>query len=224
MSAIDFLASASGLIDDRSEREYRERFRPAVEQCLAMLLLMLFAPVMVFISALIWWCDGTPVCFGHYRVGRGGQLFRCLKFRTMAKDAERRLAELLARDPNARAEWDRDQKLVNDPRITSIGRFLRRTSLDELPQFINIVRGEMSLVGPRPITVCELDRYGSARWHYLSVTPGLTGLWQVSGRNELSYQERVDLDRYYVENRSLGLDFVILMRTVRVVLRKAGAR
>lgn len=224
VSATAFLASASGFIDDRSKTDHAERLRVVTEQCIAMLLLVLVAPVMMCVGALIWWRDGTPVCFGHFRVGRGGQLFRCLKFRTMAKDAVRRLEELLARDANARAEWERDHKLTDDPRITPIGRFLRRTSLDELPQLINVLRGEMSLVGPRPITVDELDRYGRARWHYLSVTPGVTGLWQVSGRNELSYAERVDLDCYYVENRTLLFDLVILLRTVRVVLLRAGAR
>jgi lipopolysaccharide/colanic/teichoic acid biosynthesis glycosyltransferase len=134
------------------------------------------------------------------------------------------LAELLRDDPQARAEWSRDQKLGRDPRITPVGEFLRRSSLDELPQLLNVLRGEMSLVGPRPITVAELTRYGSVRWDYLSVRPGITGLWQVSGRNNTTYEERVALDRRYVEQRSVLFDVAILFKTVRVVLLREGAR
>jgi lipopolysaccharide/colanic/teichoic acid biosynthesis glycosyltransferase len=130
---------------------------------------------------------------------------------------------VLERDPQAREEWLRDQKLRDDPRITPIGSILRRTSLDELPQLLNVLRGEMHLVGPRPITVAELTRYGHVRWHYLSVSPGITGLWQVSGRNDTTYEERVDLDRRYVESRSLVGDMLILLQTVRVVLSREGA-
>ena len=134
------------------------------------------------------------------------------------------LAELLRTDPAAKAEWDRDQKLTNDPRITPVGAFLRKTSLDELPQLFNVLKGEMRLVGPRPITLGELDRYGEARWHYLNAMPGMTGLWQVSGRSDTTYEERVELDRDYVEQRSLWSDAVILVKTIAVVLGKGGAR
>ena len=127
-------------------------------------------------------------------------------------------------NPDARAEWARDQKLTNDPRITPVGNFLRRTSLDELPQLFNVLRGEMNLVGPRPITVAELTRYGRVRWHYLSVRPGLTGLWQVSGRNNTTYEERVALDRRYVEQHSIWLDLRILFKTIKVVVARDGAR
>jgi exopolysaccharide production protein ExoY len=193
-------------------------------QIAALLLLVLLSPLMLAAAVGIWRVDGAPVMFAHYRVGRDGRLFRCLKFRSMCRNADAALRELLERDPEARAQWARDQKLDHDPRITPIGAFLRRTSLDELPQLINVLRGEMMLVGPRPITAEELGRYGAARWHYLSVRPGLTGLWQVSGRNNLSYDERVALDRRYVESRSLWLDLSILARTVRVVLAREGAR
>jgi lipopolysaccharide/colanic/teichoic acid biosynthesis glycosyltransferase len=138
----------------------------------------------------------------------------------MAHGADEILRDLLADDAMAREEWERDHKLRNDPRITGFGRFLRRTSLDELPQLINVVRGEMNLVGPRPIVVKELRRYGHAKFHYLSVKPGMTGLWQVSGRNRTSYEDRVRLDRRYVEQQSLWLDCVILARTIPVVLFK----
>lgn len=195
-----------------------------LNQLVALVLLLLFAPLMAFAAMCIWRIDGAPVLFGHYRVGRDGRLFRCLKFRSMCRDAEGALRALLARDAKAREQWARDQKLDDDPRITPIGAFLRRTSFDELPQLFNVLRGEMVLVGPRPITAEELVRYGSARWHYLSVRPGLTGLWQVSGRNNLSYDERVALDRRYVETRSVWMDIGILLRTARVVLAREGAR
>ena len=195
-----------------------------LNQLLALLILVLLAPVMGVVAFLIWQRDGAPVLFAHYRVGHDGKLFRCMKFRTMYRDAERMLAELLAKDPAARAEWQREQKLLRDPRITPIGHFLRRTSLDELPQLFNVLRGDMSLVGPRPITVGELTRYGRVRWHYLSVRPGITGLWQVSGRNNTSYDERVALDQRYVEERSAWMNLRILLKTVKVVVARDGAR
>jgi len=188
------------------------------------------------ILALFWWImlgvilaikltSPGPVVFGHRRVGRGGKTFRCYKFRSMVPNAQVVLRELLARDPEARAEWERDFKLKNDPRITAIGRFIRRTSLDELPQLWNVVRGDMSIVGPRPVVRKELRQYYGAagRKSYLSVRPGLTGLWQVSGRNELNYDERVALDMAYVREWSLLGDFMIVMRTVKVMFHKHGA-
>lgn len=190
----------------------------------AALLIVALSPVLALIAAAIWRTDGAPILFGHYRVGRDGRLFRCLKFRSMRRDAEAALAELLRTDPAAAAEWARDQKLTHDPRITPIGHFLRRTSLDELPQLFNVLAGDMVLVGPRPITVDELVRYGRARWHYLAVQPGMTGLWQVSGRNDTTYDERVELDRRYVESRDMAMDLSILARTVKVVVARDGAR
>ncbi len=194
-----------------------------LNQGIALLLLLLLSPLLALVAFLIWRRDGAPIFFGHYRVGHDGRIFRCLKFRTMLRDAEPALAALLARSPAARAEWQRDQKLLDDPRVTPVGRFLRRSSLDELPQLINVLRGEMNLVGPRPITVGELTRYGRVRWHYLSVRPGITGLWQVSGRNNTSYARRVALDQQYVEQRSAWADLRILVKTVRVVLARDGA-
>ena len=199
-----------------------DRLRLWIGQVLALLILATISPLMV---ALAWRIrrDGGPATFEHYRVGCGGRLFRCLKFRTMRSDAERALRELLERDPALRVEWERDQKLSDDPRVTPLGKWLRRSSLDELPQLLNVLRGEMALVGPRPITVAELRRYGRARWHYLSVVPGMTGLWQVSGRNQTSYERRIELDELYVNNRSAWLDCKILARTVVVVLTGEGA-
>jgi Undecaprenyl-phosphate galactose phosphotransferase WbaP len=188
----------------------------------AALLLLLLAPLLALIVILLA-REGGAVFFSHRRIGRGRQAFDCLKFRTMLPDAERRLQELLASDAEAKAEWDKEFKLKNDPRITRLGNFLRKTSLDELPQLWNVVRGEMSLVGPRPVVEEELERYGSAVTDYLSVRPGLTGLWQVSGRNRTTYAERVALDSRYVRNWSLGLDLFILLKTVWVVLSRDGA-
>lgn len=201
-----------------------EQFSLRANQLCALMLIMLFGPLMLLVCWMTWRNDGLPVFFAHYRVGQDGKLFRCLKFRTMYRESEQMLAALLRDDPVARAEWQKDQKLTHDPRITPLGHFLRRTSLDELPQLFNVLRGDMSLVGPRPITVGELTRYGRVRWHYLSVRPGMTGLWQVSGRNNTSYDERVALDRQYVETHSLWMDLRILVKTIGVVVARDGAR
>ncbi len=203
-------------------RAVAERARLWTGQLAALALLALFGPLML---CFVWLIrrDGAPATFEHYRVGCGGRLFRCLKFRTMRPDAERALLDVLERSPALRAEWLRDHKLADDPRVTAVGRWLRRSSLDELPQLLNVLRGEMALVGPRPVTVGELRRYGPVRWDYLSVVPGMTGLWQVSGRNTISYERRVELDRLYVERRSAWLDLKILARTCLVVVTRDGA-
>lgn len=190
----------------------------------ALVLMVLLSPMLALIALLIWREDRHSILFAHYRVGRNGRLFRCLKFRTMRHDADQVLGRMLLADPALRLEWERDQKLRNDPRITRIGRVLRHTSLDELPQLLNIWRGEMNFVGPRPIVVQELQRYGAYKRHYLSVKPGVTGLWQVSGRNNTTYERRVELDRRYVEHRSIRLDVMILVRTFKVVITREGAR
>ena len=212
----------------REERTSSNRlvsvFAAWVLRAVSLLLLTLISPLLAIIAFLIWQVDGAPVFFAHYRVGHDGRLFGCLKFRTMRRDAEQQLKRLLETDPQVRAEWERDQKLANDPRITPIGHFLRKTSLDELPQIVNVVKGQMHLVGPRPITVAELNKYGNVRWHYVSVHPGITGLWQVSGRNDTTYAERVVLDAAYVEKRSLWMDLGILLKTVKVVVLGRGAR
>jgi lipopolysaccharide/colanic/teichoic acid biosynthesis glycosyltransferase len=205
----------------------RERLRPALKRALdlfgaAALLAALAVPLGLI--ALLVRADGGPALFAHRRVGRGGVPFRCLKFRTMVPDAEARLAALLEADPAARAEWEATRKLRHDPRITRIGRFLRASSLDELPQLINVLRGEMSLVGPRPVPEAELAAcYGAAAEHYKAVRPGITGLWQVSGRNDTSYADRVALDVAYVTRPSLREDLRILLRTPAAVLFRRGA-
>jgi lipopolysaccharide/colanic/teichoic acid biosynthesis glycosyltransferase len=196
----------------------------AIEIVLCLSILAFFAPLMTVVALAIKLGDGGPVLFAHPRVGRGGSLFPCLKFRSMAVDAEAQLLALLQRDPAARAEWERDHKLTHDPRITRLGDFLRRSSLDELPQLINVLRGEMSLVGPRPIVPAEIARYRRYFACYCRVRPGITGLWQVSGRSDLPYRRRVALDVVYARSRSAGLDFKILLATAPAVLARRGAR
>jgi undecaprenyl-phosphate galactose phosphotransferase len=188
----------------------------------ALAALVLFGPLMLLIALAVR-ADGGPVIFGQVRIGHGGRAFRCLKFRTMCVDADRRLAELLRTDPDARAEWEANHKLRNDPRITRVGRFLRKSSLDELPQVFNVLLGDMSLVGPRPIVRSERRRYGDHIRLYERWRPGMTGLWQVEGRSLASYPERVRMDAWYAENRSLYLDVALLIRTVPVVFCGRGA-
>jgi exopolysaccharide production protein ExoY len=195
----------------------------AVHATIAAIILVVLAPLLALIALSIVLQDGGPVLFGHQRLGRRGRPFVCLKFRTMAKDSEQRLAQLLAQDPEARAEWERDQKLRDDPRVTPLGRFLRRSSLDELPQLLNVIRGEMSLVGPRPIVQAEVRKYGCRIRHYYAVKPGITGLWQVSGRNDVSYRRRVAMDCFYARHRSLVLDGWLLLLTIPAVLVRRGS-
>ena len=185
--------------------------------------LVLLSPFFLIVALMVR-ADGGPAFFAHQRVGRGGKLFGCLKFRSMVIDSQARLEALLASNPAARAEWEATRKLKNDPRITRIGRFLRSTSREELPQLINVLRGEMSLVGPRPVQEAEIDRYyGASAAHYMAVRPGITGLWQVSGRSETSYESRVALDVAYVSRPSMIADLTILLRTPVAVLSRRGA-
>jgi lipopolysaccharide/colanic/teichoic acid biosynthesis glycosyltransferase len=186
-------------------------------------LLLFTLPVFLLIALLVK-LDGGPVFYAHERVGRRGRLFGCLKFRSMVTDSDRRLAALLATDPAARMEWETSRKLKRDPRVTRIGRFLRASSLDELPQILNVLRGEMALVGPRPVQAAELAAYyGAAAQHYMAVRPGITGPWQISGRSETSYAQRVALDVGYVNTPSVLTDIRILLRTPAAVLARRGA-
>jgi lipopolysaccharide/colanic/teichoic acid biosynthesis glycosyltransferase len=178
---------------------------------------------MLIIALCVFVSDPGPIFFAQRRIGRSGKTFRCLKFRTMAVDAEERLAALLSSNANARAEWARDHKLRNDPRIVGIGRFLRKSSLDELPQLFNVLLGDMSLVGPRPIVPAEATKYGRYIDHYCRVKPGITGLWQISGRNNTSYRRRVAFDVTYSRSRSVMLNIKILAFTVPSVLRAQGS-
>lgn len=190
----------------------------------AIAIFVLFWWAIVGVACVLRMSTGRPVIFSHRRVGRDDEDFECYKFRSMVPDADAVLAHLLATDPEARAEWNRDFKLKDDPRITRFGRFIRRTSLDEFPQLWNVLRGDMSVVGPRPVVRAELDfYYTDARDHYLAVKPGLTGAWQISGRNDMAYSERVALDRAYVESWGLWSDFMIVMRTVSAIVARKGA-
>ncbi len=188
---------------------------------------MILAPLalaIIIVVAFMMWItgDGGPLFFGHRRIGMHGKVFRCWKVRTMVVDAELRLRDHLASDSGAAREWARDHKLSDDPRITHLGCFLRRTSLDELPQLWNVFKGDMSLVGPRPIVRTEMHKYGSHRAVYASVRPGVTGLWQISGRNDITYAERVRFDVDYVKKMSLWTDLKIIAGTFNAVLDRTG--
>jgi UDP-galactose-lipid carrier transferase len=209
-------------IRDNLNRWHIRFFKRCLDLFGAIGISMLLSPVLLYLA---WQVrkDGGNAIYGHPRIGRHAQSFYCYKFRSMVPDAGARLAELLERDADARREWERDFKLKDDPRVTRIGSFLRRTSLDELPQLWNVIRGDMSLVGPRPIVQAELERYADDASYYLMARPGMTGLWQVSGRNETDYPTRVYLDAWYVRNWSLWYDIAILFMTVRTVLKRDGA-
>lgn len=187
--------------------------------------MLIFAlPAMFFIAVIMFSTDRGPIFFGHERLGLNGRRFRCLKFRSMVVNSQEALQRHLELFPAARTEWEETQKLRNDPRITRLGQFLRVTSLDELPQLINVIRGDMSLVGPRPIVQDEVVRYADDIEHYSAVRPGITGLWQVSGRSDVGYDQRVQLDSTYVREWSFTGDMVILLKTVKVVALRSGSR
>lgn len=189
----------------------------------ATVLIVLVSPVLLLVAVAVKLCDGGPVFFKHRRVGFGGRTFECWKFRTMRIDAGALLEDLLARDAAAAEEWQASRKLKNDPRLTPIGKSLRRSSIDELPQLFNVLRGEMSLVGPRPVVAEELPRYGRHVAQYYAVRPGLTGAWQISGRSDASYAERVRLDTEYCMTWSARTDLLIMLKTVPVLFSGRGS-
>lgn len=201
-------------------------YRRRGKRILDLAIVLVFAPAwvsLVLLLSLLARLDGGPAFFGHVRVGRGGEKFRCWKLRTMVPYAEQRLASYLADNPAAAAEWAANQKLARDPRVTVIGGVLRKSSLDEVPQLFNVLLGQMSLVGPRPVTEAELNRYGQVKRAYVTVSPGVTGPWQVRGRNEkLTYAERVELDAEYTNKVSAILDISILLKTIPAVLKLSG--
>ncbi|ENV76630.1 sugar transferase [Acinetobacter ursingii] len=190
--------------------------------CLAVALFIILSPFFILFSIIVK-LDGGSAFYGHERIGKNGKKFKCLKFRSMASNSKELLQQILDNDPLAKKEWQETFKLKNDPRITKIGHFLRKSSLDEMPQLINIMKGEMSFVGPRPVTAAELPQYKDNVIYYLNVTPGLTGLWQVSGRNDVNYETRVALDTKYIQSWSFFQDIKILCKTVLVVLFRKGA-
>jgi exopolysaccharide production protein ExoY len=186
--------------------------------------LILLAPIICLIAVWIKVTMGGPILFSHRRVGHDGKMFGCLKFRTMVQNADEVLKAHLAANPEAALEWAQSRKLRNDPRVTAFGELLRKSSLDEIPQFLNVLRGEMSCVGPRPVMLDELVRYGLSMHEYLCARPGLTGRWQVSGRSDLDYETRVQLDAQYVREWRVWHDIEILFRTIPAVLGSKGSR
>ncbi|RQN13720.1 sugar transferase [Clostridium perfringens] len=182
--------------------------------------LIIFLPILIIISVAIKLDSKGPIVFGHIRIGKNGQEIKVYKFRSMVQNAQEVFNNFT---PEQKAEFNKNFKLENDPRITRVGSFLRKTSLDELPQLWNIIKGDMSVVGPRPIVKKEIIKYGDSFGKVFSVKPGLTGYWQANGRSDTTYDERVDMDLYYVDNRSLGLDFKILIQTFVSVIKKEGA-
>ncbi|TNH38847.1 sugar transferase [Paracoccus haeundaensis] len=190
---------------------------------LAVLGLVLLAPLILALVIVLKLTDSGPLLYGHRRVGFGGREFRCWKFRTMVVNGDTVLEQYLRKHPAKAALWNEQRKLVDDPRVTPLGAVLRKLSLDELPQLLNVLTGEMSLVGPRPVVREELAYYASSARHYLSARPGLSGLWQISGRSNTTYLERVQLDRFYVMNWSLWMDLRIIFMTIPAVVMSRGA-
>lgn len=202
----------------------RSTLKRIVDITLAATALVFLSPIMLTVALIIKLHDGGNAIFVQRRIGVNGKQFNCYKFRSMVVDAQERLEHLLATDPAAKAEWEATQKLENDPRITALGRFLRKSSLDELPQLVNILKGEMSVVGPRPIVSNEIVKYGQYFDYYRDVRPGLTGLWQISGRSDTTYDERVALDVEYVKEWSFMNDIKIIALTVPAIVLSKGAK
>ncbi|MGG6896922.1 sugar transferase [Rhizobium sp. BR 315] len=218
LSTFDSVAHRERSRGEVRRAERLDRAKRIVDLVLSGLGLVFLAPALLVIAIALLLVDGRPIIYRHSRVGRYGRPFECLKFRTMRKDADRQLEELLACDETRRQEWLSTQKLKSDPRVHWLGKYLRMTSADELPQLLNVQRGDMSLVGPRPVVAAELERYGPNLYCYLGLRPGITGLWQVNRRAETTYEERVQFDLDYFHSRSLRADFAILVKTVGVVL------
>lgn len=204
-------------------RRYNRLFKRIFDILCTSVGVLCLLPLFMGIALWIYTDSPGPVIFKHRRIGRGGKEFSCYKFRSMCVDADVKLKKLLETDPQAKAEWDTDFKLKNDPRITRSGAFLRKTSLDELPQLFNVLKGDMSLVGPRPIIRAEVPRYGKYIEDFYMVRPGVTGMWQTSGRNDVTYDERVQMDTWYVRNWNVWFDIVLIWRTIKVVAGKKGA-
>ena len=202
---------------------YNRAWKRAFDLTLSLLGMIVVIPVGCVISLLIYLDSPGPVIFSHRRIGQHGREFPCYKFRSMVPNAQEELEKYLVEHPEAREEWNRDFKLKDDPRITKIGAILRKTSLDELPQLLNVIKGEMSLVGPRPIVQAEIEKYGDYFYDFCLVPPGITGIWQVNGRSDTTYEERVQMDTWYVHNWSVWIDMVYLLKTIGVVLERKGA-
>ena len=209
-------------ISNRLADPNAQNLKKLVDYMLSALLLIPVSVLILMLAGLIK-LDGGPAFYKHRRLGRNGEPFDCLKFRSMRENSQELLDQYLDENPDAQREWNQTRKLKNDPRVTRIGKYLRRTSIDELPQLINVIKGEMSLVGPRPIVLEEKHHYGSLFSYYETMKPGMTGLWQVSGRNDTSYNERVQLDVWYCRNWSLWNDVVVLIKTCKILISRHGA-
>lgn len=195
----------------------------ALDILTASVALIFVAPLLLIMAVMVRLQDGQSAIFSHTRYGQHGRTFKCYKLRSMVPDAADRLQALLDANPEAKREWELTQKLTHDPRITPLGRFIRATSIDELPQLINVLKGDMSLVGPRPISLSERSKYGENFADYCSVRPGITGLWQISGRSRICYSERVRMDTAYAHTRSFWGDVMIMLKTIPAVLKSDGA-
>lgn len=215
-------AQAEGRRGQTPSSKVRDAAKRVLDIGFAFVALIFFLPLFMLIPLLIKTTSPGPVLYGHKRIGRNGQHFQCFKFRTMVTNGDEVLAELLSRSEEAKLEWNASRKLKHDPRVTWVGHVLRKSSLDELPQFYNIICGDMSVVGPRPVIDDELRLYGEYADHYCSVRPGLTGLWQVSGRSDVSYEHRVRLDHAYVSSRTVIGDIVIIWKTIPAVICRRG--
>lgn len=202
---------------------YKAFGKRCLDLCIAAFAIVLLLPMLIVIAFAVKATSRGPVFYKQHRIGRGGVPFTMFKFRTMRLNADKALADYLSDNPKAAEEWKLFQKLRSDPRVTPIGRFLRRSSLDEVPQLFNVFRGEMSVIGPRPCMPQQQQLYGDGWEAYCSVLPGLTGLWQISGRNNLTYEERVKLDVMYVSMLSPGFDLLILLKTIKVVINGTGS-
>lgn len=203
-------------------RFIQKKFYYLIKSCFDFLFSLIFiifgSPIFLLIALLIKFNSRGPIFYLQKRIGKNNKPFQCIKFRTMHPEADDLLTNLIINNANYREEFEKTHKLKNDPRITNIGKFLRKTSLDEIPQFLNVLKMEMSIVGPRPIVKAEVDKYGDSTSKVFSIKPGITGLWQVSGRNNLSYERRVLLDCIYVDNQNLLIDIRIIIRTIGVIL------
>ena len=221
------LKDIAGIIGFASTHNLTFKTNLVIKRFLDIFIILFFLPILlplfIILSFLTKVTSRGPVFYGHKRVGKNGKEFKCWKFRSMCIDADKKLEEILANNPQMREEWEKERKFQNDPRVTNFGKFLRKTSLDELPQIINILIGQMSFVGPRPVTEPELEKYGNYKDYVLSVTPGLSGMWQTSGRSDTEYEERIALDSYYIQNWSIWLDIWILIKTIYVVIKGRGA-
>jgi exopolysaccharide production protein ExoY len=236
LQASAYAGTADGLVDDgpysappaafgRFPNDYVGGvIKRTLDLGVAIVAIVLLLPLMVGVALMVKLTSPGPALFGHDRIGLAGRRFRCWKFRTMVVDGDRYLEEYFRKYPAERAVWLAERKLRDDPRVTPLGAVLRKLSVDELPQLINIILGQMSVVGPRPVVADELAKYGVSVGHYLRTRPGLTGLWQISGRNDTSYKRRILLDRFYVSRWSLLMDLWIILRTVPAVLGSRGAR